>query len=190
MATFPEPFATLIQEHRTIEAVVATTRSAAGAAVGPAGDPRLAAAAVEAFRDLEAFLEVDLALHIAKEEQVLFPALRLLGRESSLVVDDMLAQHDSIRERHIALQQKLELLDDGHEDVRAEKEALTRELAGPLLRESLLTMAGIAGRLDAILQGHFFDEEDGLFEPASSLVPPAGLAELHAQMARLEAASL
>lgn len=190
MPTFPEPFATLIDEHRTIESVVADALAALNAARGHADDPQLAAATIETMRDLHAFLDVDLTVHIAKEERVLFPAFRVLGSENEVVVIDMLAQHDEVRDRQLALQETLALLDHGHEDVDAQRLALAAELAGTVTNESLSTLGQIVRRLDAILQGHFYDEEDGLFEPAASLFDSDRLQALHSQMQQIEAATL
>lgn len=190
MPTFPEPFATLINEHRTIESVVADALSAVNAARGHADDTELTAATLETMRDLEAFMDVDLTVHIAKEEHILFPAFRVMSAENAVVVTDMLAQHDEVRDRHLALQETLALLDHAHGEVEAERRALSSELAGVVTNESLSTLGQIVRRLDAILQGHFYDEEDGLFEPAASLFDSERLLELHAQMEKIGIATL
>lgn len=190
MPTFPEPFATLISEHRTIEAVVADALSAVNAGRGHADDAELTAATIETLRDLEAFMDVDLTVHIAKEEQILFPAFRVMSSENAVVVVDMLAQHDEVRDRQLALQETLASLDHAHDDVEAERRALSSQLAESVTNESLSTLGQIVRRLDAILQGHFYDEEDGLFEPASTLFDAERLRELHAQMEEIGASAL
>lgn len=61
----PEPIAGLTRDHRRFEAAIAEARAA------PVG-----AAAPEPLAALRALLDYELTRHIAKEEQVLFPALQ------------------------------------------------------------------------------------------------------------------
>lgn len=182
----PEPFAALVREHRSIESIVEESRIAITAAANEPGDGEVALAAVEQLRDLNAFMETDLALHIAKEEDVLFPALRGLQEDDALI-DDLIEQHDSVRDRHRRLQEVLSAIDDHHDEVRAEREALAANLNGDVSGETLATLRDVVARLDWILQGHFFDEEDGLFEPSVDLLAAPVLAAMAADMDALEA---
>jgi hypothetical protein len=182
MDELPEPLAELIRDHRFIEATVSDARDAISAGAAGSLAPAEALAAVRAF---EQFMLSDLDLHIAKEEQVLFPALLGLGEDTDETVEDMLVQHDSVRERKAALRQTLETLDAAHLKIDGERAALAEQLNGEPLQQTLVELREIVRRLDSILQGHFFDEEDGLFEPAATLLPPATLAELAKDIAGL-----
>jgi hypothetical protein len=187
MATFGnleteiEPLAGLMRDHIEVHLLVTETREAVEEALGD-GAGALVEAAMEKLRDLEAYLAVDLVIHIAKEEEVLFPALRGLGADMDQVVDEMVEQHDEIRLRRDVLERALAAIDQAHDEVDAARErlsaALTRaEAASPA--ESLPELLDAVKRLDWILQGHFGDEEDDLFAPALDLLSPetfAGLA--------------
>lgn len=187
MATFGnietevEPLATLIREHTETHELVTETREALEAALEePDGDAP--AGAIERLRDLDAYLAEDLVLHIAKEEEVLFPALRGFAADIDQVVDEMVEQHDEIRHRHELLERALAAMDDTHEEVHREREAIAaglreaeQEGVTPGRLEELLDAVK---RLDWILQGHFGDEEDDLFVPALELLSEETFAEL------------
>ncbi|OAI39450.1 hypothetical protein AYO38_07605 [bacterium SCGC AG-212-C10] len=183
-----DPIAGLVADHREIEGVVTAARDAITAACGSPAEATLVAVALEALRDLEAFAEVDLALHIAKEERVLFPALREAAENATGdTIDDMLAQHDEVRERNQQLRAVLDAIDGHHDEVRAETESLRVDLKtdpSPAVLESLLDTVK---RLDWILQGHFMDEEINLFEPAHEIFSAAVLSDLALRMSALDA---
>lgn len=195
MATFGnletevEPLAGLMRDHIEVHGLVTETREAIEEALG-AGSEALAGAALEKLRDLEAYLAEDLVIHIAKEEDVLFPALLGFAADIDQVVDEMVEQHDEIRLRRDVLERALAVIDQAHDEVDAERErlsaALTRaERASPA--ESLPELLDAVKRLDWILQGHFGDEEDDLFVPALELLSPERFAELAAASRALDA---
>lgn len=192
MDDFPEPMAGLVREHRLIEEVVSDAREALGKATAPSADAATLEAAVERVLDLDAFLAVDLARHIEKEEEVLFPAVRDFNAEMELAVEDMLAQHDEVRQRRAMLVQTLDRLDEEHDRVEAGKAQL-REAAGELgdgaqvTHELLVALRERVRQLDAILQGHFGDEEDGVFGPAAELLGAETLTRLAAEMTVIDA---
>lgn len=187
----PEPLALLVREHREIEEIVASARDHIGQSVAHPEDKALAEAAVEHLRDLEAFVAIDLTIHIAKEEDVLFPVLRGLDGETDLAIDDMIVQHDTVRERHASLERLLANLDHNHDDVRNQHEALTNGLAaaadGGITEKLLNDLRETVTRLDWILQGHFGDEEDGVFIPAVDLLPSEAFPKMAEDMEALEA---
>ena len=74
--TLPEPLAGLVREHDRAADVVAEARSAVEWAARDTEDGGEFADMLAALGRLQLFLEHDLTLHIAKEEQALFPALR------------------------------------------------------------------------------------------------------------------
>jgi hemerythrin-like domain-containing protein len=195
MATFGnietdvEPLAGLIRDHTIVHGLVTEAREATEDAL--AGfDSRSAHAAVEKLRDLEAFLAVDLVIHIAKEEDVLFPALRGLAAEIDKVVIEMVEQHDEVRARKAAIERALAALDHAHEEVTDRaleiSEGLRSAERDGVTREALAGLLDAVKRLDWIMQGHFGDEEDDLFVPALELLSPERFAELAEQAAALD----
>lgn len=196
MATFGnletevEPLAGLIREHTLVHGLVEAAREATEAALASAGDPDREAAAFEHLRDLDAFLQVDLVIHIAKEEEALFPALRGFAADIDKVVDEMVEQHDEVRLRKANIERALAALDHSHEQVEAGRDALASALsraAGGDGVEALTTLLDAVKRLDWILQGHFGDEEDDLFVPALELLTPAQFAAMARQCEAIEA---
>jgi iron-sulfur cluster repair protein YtfE (RIC family) len=186
-----EPIAGLIRDHREIEEVVTEGRTAVSAAASAPQDVGLVAAALERLRDLEAFVSIDLMLHIAKEERVLFPALREAAEAATGdIIEDMLAQHDEVRERHAMMRGVLESIDHHHDEVREETGTLSNGLdaaAGEPSPEDLESLHETVKRLDWILQGHFIDEEMNLFEPALEIFDANTLAGLAARIDALNA---
>ncbi len=189
----PEPLAGLIREHRMIEEVVSDARNAIGQAAIEGAAEDVIAAGIEAVRDLFAFMQVDLTLHIAKEEEILFPVLEGLNDVTDLAVEDMFVQHDAVRERHALLEKTLAAIADGHDEVTSEQAGIEQHLAaadGGVTLEILAALKDNVMRLDWILQGHFGDEEDDVFVPAEELLPPERFPELARAMAELEARSM
>ncbi len=188
MSGVPEPLAGLIREHRRIEAAVAETAGRLAAAVAAPADGNLVDAAVEQLWTLQLLLEDDVERHIAKEEQVLFPVLRAQLEQLATFVDDMLAEHEQIKEQRDRVGAALATLDEQHTAVR---EAITsvRQGAQQVLADrdaaALTAVQAAVERLDWLFQGHFTGEEDGLFLPAEELLSPATLAELTDRMAAL-----
>ncbi len=179
-----EPLAGLMRDHVEILELIADTIEAILAGLGAEGDAALAGAALESVRDLAAYLAEDLVVHIAKEEDVLFPALRGLATEIDKVVYEMVEQHDEVRLRKANIERTLAALDHSHEEVEGAAEAL----AGSLARagSGAPTAAVLAEFLDGakrqawILEGHFGDEEEDLFVPALELLSPETFGQLAA----------
>lgn len=187
--TLPEPLAGLVRDHEHAAEVVAEARATLARAAQYGLDVEGEGAVVEAVGDLERFLRRELTLHIAKEEQVLFPALRALARDTSRTVDEMIVQHDEIRTRRALLEQTMAALDAHHGTIEDERDAVVaglHETAGVLSADVLSALLERVTRLDWILQGHFGDEEDDLFAPAAVLLAPEVLQALEADMAALE----
>jgi hypothetical protein len=182
LETEVEPLAGLMREHLEAHAIVTETREAIESALEAGAEPALAATALERLRDLDAYLAEDLVIHIAKEEDVLFPALRGFAAETDKVVDEMVEQHDEVRLRKDILARVMAALDHTHDEVQSEQAALSAAIA--TVTESGPTAAALAELLDAvkrldwILQGHFGDEEDDLFVPALELLSADEFAEL------------
>ena len=180
--TTVEPLARLMRDHAEILELVEAARERTAAALAAEGDSALAATALEQIRDLAAYLAEDLAVHIAKEEEVLFPALRGLAVEIDQVVGEMVEQHDEVRLRRANIERSLAALDQAHDEVEAASAGLAATLARA--EPDALTLADLAELLDGvkrlewILQGHFGDEEDDLFVPALQLLTPETFAQL------------
>jgi hypothetical protein len=181
--SLPEPFARLVREHEAIAGVVAAARGASEAAV-QYRDEALIPAMLGELRALHAFMGRELAAHIAREEDVLFPAFRALTADDRLI-DELVVQHDRVRERRALLESVLTSLDQHHDDVTEERERLGARLeARPadLSWEALQELAESVRQLDWIFQGHFGDEEDDLFAPGAELFTPADLARMAQEM--------
>jgi iron-sulfur cluster repair protein YtfE (RIC family) len=189
--SLPEPLASLIRDHRLVEEVVSGARRAIAAATAVGAGDEVITAAMEQMRDLDAFATVDLALHVAREEQVLFPAVRARAEaEMATVLTDMVAQHDAIRDSNAELRFILKTLDAGHDALRAELTNLASGIEAAASAPSLAQLASLSTTvrtLDAILQGHFVDEEVNVFEMVAGWFSPESRAELSARMSALAA---
>ncbi|MBN9494154.1 hemerythrin domain-containing protein [bacterium] len=189
MDDLPEPLAGLVREHRLVEQIVHDAREAIDAATVRDASDEVVTHAMDILRDLDAFLAIDLTTHIAKEEEVLFPVMRKLIEENEAIVVDMLAQHDEVRAKEWDIQRMLAALDATHDEVHAESASLQAGLAVAGARPSLDVMVGFRDtvmKLDWILQGHFGDEEDALFEPAPGWFTAEQFAEFARQMDEVE----
>lgn len=180
----PEPFAHLLREHESIADAVARARGVTEAAA-QYGDAQLVQSMVGELRELRDFMARDLASHIAQEEEALFPAFLALTRERRLV-DDLTVQHERVREQRELITTIVHALDHHHDEVEAVRLDLAGELeraargVTPEVQQSLL--AGVR-QLDWLLQGHFGDEEDDMFDPGAEVFSPQ---QLDALAARLE----
>lgn len=185
IATLPEPLAGLVREHERAADVVAEAKSAVEWAARRPDSEGDFADMLSALSGLRTFLEHDLTLHIAKEEQVLFPALRDLAQ----LVEDMLSQHDEIRHRRALLEELLGAMDAHRDDILVERTgflAALQQVADGASQEPIEMLRERVNRLDWILQGHFGDEEENLFLPAATLLSAEDRDRLVEQMAALE----
>jgi hypothetical protein len=197
MATFGnletdvEPLAGLMRDHTDAHALVSAAREAIEEALATGGDEASgpAGVALEHVRDLEAYLAEDLVIHIAKEEDVLFPALRGFAAEMDQVVEEMVEQHDEVRARKDAIERALAHIGQTHDEVEAGHARLAAAMRSAAIPDAaaLAALLDAVKRLDWIMQGHFGDEEDDLFVPALTLLPAETFAELTRQAAALDA---
>src|SRR5690606_36921882 len=108
------------------------------------------------------------------------------------LIDDLVAQHDEVRDRNAEVRRVLDAIDHDHDEVRVERSNLNgglQEAAADPGPAVLSRLHDTVKKLDWILQGHFLDEEDNLFEPAAGWFDIATLASLTASMAAIEAAN-
>lgn len=172
--TSVEPLASLMREHIETHELIAMTQEAIETALRSEGEAEPTNAAMEALVDLDAYLAEDLVRHIAKEEEVLFPALVGLAADLDKVVDEMVEQHDEVRLRSANLERALNAVMGDHAEVDNAKTQVSAAIAEA--RAGLVGTAHLANLLDAvkrlswILQGHFGDEEDDLFPPTVALL--------------------
>lgn len=186
----PEPIAGLVRDHRTAEAIVQETRAAVEAGVEAPEGGEAEVEALSRLYLLRDFLDGELSVHIAKEERVLSPALRRLLTDADETADDMLAEHEMVRERQRRLQRTLGELDDDHEavgDARLNLGANLEIAAQNGLGAALAALRETVMQLEWILRGHFTGEEDGLFLPATELLPVGAFPVLAEQMLEIEA---
>lgn len=191
MPDAPEPLAGLIREHRLIEETVAETLVRVRAAIAAADDSDTVGAAVEQLWLLQVLLERDVALHIDKEEQVLFPVLRETVAGLTRLVDHMIDEHDEIKSRRDGLGQALATLDQEHEEVhrlQSTVEVAADSVLHGDIASNMRNLGELLERLDWVFQGHFTGEEDGLFLPAEDMLSADTFASMTEQMAALEAA--
>jgi len=196
MATFGnfetsiEPLAGLMREHLETHELVERTQEAIEGAVESPDDVDCFEAAMTALADLASYLAVDLVVHIAKEEEVVFPALAGFAAEFDKVIDEMVEQHDEIRFRKANLDRALRIVEDKHQDVddaRARVAAVVASARAGSSPTAVLDEAlDAVRRLRWILEGHFGDEEDDLFPPAAELLPAALWEDLASQAEEIE----
>lgn len=190
MDAAPEPLAGLVREHRLIEATVAETVARVSEANADPDNASLVEAAIGQLWLLQALMEDEVALHIEKEEQVLFPVLREAIAGVSRLVDHMIDEHDEIKARRNGLGEALAALDQQHEEVHRLQEAVRAAAAGVRegdIASNLRTIGEMLERLDWVFQGHFTGEEDGLFLPAEDILSADTFASMAARMAAMEA---
>ncbi|MCK9517743.1 MAG: hemerythrin domain-containing protein [Dehalococcoidia bacterium] len=192
MGPLPEPLAGLVRDHRFIEELVMQVRRALSAAGSKSAEPGLVTHALELVRDLSAYAEVDLALHIEKEEAVLFPAVRVAAEEDvEAMMVDMFAQHDEIRDRSEEIRETLRTIDTDHDELLEGVAKLNDGLRDAATAPSPAVLNGLYGTvriLDDLFQGHFMDEENHVFAPAVRWFDAEAMADLAEKMEALEAA--
>lgn len=196
MATFgnleteAEPLATLMREHDEIHGLVTAAQEQVEAAIADTGNHDLAFEAARSVRELDRYMAENLVIHIAKEEEALFPALRGFTDYIDQVVDEMVEQHDEVRHRQAMITRALAALEHTHEEIDAARAGLAERLPadgvapGPQELDGLLDALQ---RLDWIPQGHFGDEEDDLYVPALELLDGDAFTRMAEHGARIEA---
>ena len=128
-----------------------------------AGGPAERQAAFAVVRDLDAYLAEDMVFHIAKEEDVLFPALRGFAADLDKVVVEMVEQHDEVRARCAAIEAAMRALDAEHERVEDAKGALNGLYARhpPRLLRGIVPRCGTAKDMEATERKRRLREERG-----------------------------
>ena len=175
-----------MREHERALGVVTEARGAMERASRRPDDAGEFADMLTGLEALRAFLDHDLPVHIAKEEEALFPALRSMAR----LVEDMLGQHDESRRRRSLLEEMLVVVDTHRDDILPERDAFTAALQQAVdgaPTDALKDLHERVMRLDWILQGHFDDEEEHLLLPAATLLTAEDLDRLVEEMAAIAA---
>lgn len=185
-----EPLAGLMREHVETHGLVERAEEALEEAVASPDDAVRGEAATEALAVLENHLARDLVIHIAKEEEVLFPALVGFAADLDQVIDEMVEQHDEVRLRKANLERALKIVQDKHQELDEAQAHLAAAMAsaraGSLPPAVLDELLDAVKRLRWILEGHFGDEEDDLFPPAVELLPQKTWDDLARQAEELE----
>lgn len=118
----PDPVAILLAEHRIAVQRFAAFDAAFAGVVDT--DATTVLRAVEEARATLAFLDLDLEVHIRKEEEPLFPILKAALPADDRLIDEMVAEHDQARlkrdELRAALDQILDARD--HDELRGQRE--------------------------------------------------------------------
>lgn len=185
------PIAMLLSEHAVIQETLDGALEDLDAAIVADADPALARTALETMAGVCAYLSHDLNNHIAKEEDVFFPPLRELTNELDTLVEDMIEQHNAVRDRRASLEKVLAALDHDHDEVQAGCEAVVRQVvaAGDMPGKSDLSgIRHAVHYLEGMLLGHFDDEEENLFPPAEELLSAGVLEEMAKGMEAIDAA--
>ena len=181
--SLPEPFAHLLREHERIADAVGRARGITEAAA-EYGRPDLVAAMVGELQQLQRFMSQDLASHIAQEEEALFPAFLELTRDRRLI-DELTVQHDRVGVQRELIGGILSALDHHHDEVEVVRVGLADSLShaiGGITSEVQRSLLAGVRQLDWLLQGHFGDEEDDLFEPGAEVFSSERLDTLAAQL--------
>ena len=189
----PEPLAGLIRDHRRIEQRLGeATRTVTAAALVPS-DAALLEAALGCANALQRLLEREVAIHIEKEEEVLFPIVRKQIEGTQDLVDDMIAEHEDVRAKRVLLRRALAGLDGEHNVIERAKQQLTDGIRDAGMSGATVDPIGLATlqelvvQLDWLLQGHFTGEEDGVFLPAEDFLSPETLAGMVQRMFAIDA---
>lgn len=189
----PEALAGLIRDHRRIEHTLAEATQAITAAVSAPTNAALIEAALSRAHALQRLLEWEVAIHIEKEEEVLFPVVRKQIDGTQDLVDDMIAEHEDVRTKRELLRQALAGLDSDHNVIERATQQLSDGIRSAGMSGATVDPVGFATlrelvvQLDWLLQGHFTGEEDGVFLPAEDFLSPETLAGMVQRMLAIDA---
>jgi hemerythrin-like domain-containing protein len=173
-ATTVHPAITLLlQEHESGRAQLARLTQAAVETVDE-GSP--------AMLDVLDYLQSALELHIAREEGPLLPLLKAALPQGDRLIDEMVAEHDLIRIKRDELREVLEDLLGGHDDVRADLDAL-RDLA--TAKAPSASLAHAAADIAEKMRVHFENEEELVFPLAPQLLQTDQLDQAYSAMLAL-----
>jgi hemerythrin-like domain-containing protein len=162
----------------------------AAIAVAQAGEtpPAMTVAQVDAVLE---YLNGALERHIAKEEGPLFPRLKAALPADDRLIDEMVAEHDLIRIKRDALQRVIDVLDGGHQTLRAEFQTLRTAVAGVESRTDgsgkwLTKLAAAVHSVVEKAEVHFENEEELVFPLAAQLLDTATLDRIEQEMQTLD----
>lgn len=130
------------------------------------------------------YLQNGLELHIAREEGPLFPLLKAAMPPGDRLIDEMIAEHDLIRVKREQLCAIIDDLLSGHDDVRADLDAL-RDLVRTAGDGVPSDLHHAAHDLAQKMRVHFENEEELVFPLAPRLLAAETLARVYAEMRAL-----
>ena len=130
-------------------------------------------------------METALETHIAKEEVPLFPRLKAALPAGDRLIDEMVAEHDLIRIKRDDVQAVLLEVLSGHDDIRAEREALRSALAA-LTTEVFAHLTAAVESVATKLRVHFANEEELVFPLAPDLLSGGELIAVLEEMTAIE----
>lgn len=181
----PEAIAVLIREHDACRAQLAAAEQALTSA--RPSTPASSARALTIAGELLRYLETSLETHIAKEEEPLFPRLKAALPLGDRLIDEMIAEHDLIRMKRDDVEAVLQELLGGHDDLRAERQALRLAMADvrrPVA--SLGPLVAAVATVSAKLHVHFENEEELVFPLAPDLLSAEELVTVLEEMTAIE----
>jgi iron-sulfur cluster repair protein YtfE (RIC family) len=189
-STVPAAIVHLLAEHAVGRQQFAELRTAIAAAVA---DETALATAVARIGVVLDYLTGALERHIAKEEGPLFPRLKASLPVDDRLIDEMIAEHDLIRIKRDALQSIIDVLDGGHQTLRAEFQTLRAAVARAQSRAGgrgkwLTELAAAVHSVVEKAEVHFENEEELVFPLAAQLLDTATLDRIEVEMQALDTA--
>lgn len=187
--TVPAAISHLLAEHETGRQQFAALRSAVAAAQAGGTPPATTVAQIGA---VLGYLDGALERHIAKEEGPLFPRLKAALPADDRLIDEMMAEHDLIRIKRDLLRTVVdEVLDGGHEELRAAFQTLRAAVASAAVRAGghgtwLEELAVAAHAVVQKAEVHFENEEELVFPLAAKLLDAATLDCIAAEITALD----
>jgi iron-sulfur cluster repair protein YtfE (RIC family) len=185
----PAAITHLLAEHDAGREQFAALRTAVAAA--QAGITALPVAVTQLTGVLD-YLTGALELHIAKEEGPLFPRLKAALPDADRLIDEMVAEHDLIRIKRDLLRTVVaEVLDGGHEELRAAFQTLRASVASVAVQAGghstrLAELAAAARVVVEKAEVHFENEEELVFPLAAQLLDAATLDRIEAEITALD----
>jgi quercetin dioxygenase-like cupin family protein/hemerythrin-like domain-containing protein len=145
--------------------------------------------ALDRGREVLAFLDGGLEVHIRKEEEPLFPRLAAVLPADDRLVEEMIAEHDQIRIRREQVRAVLDemLMGADHHELRERRAAFAAALAaGAATEQQLTTLRRTWRAAYDTLRIHFENEEDLAFPLAGELISAAELEAAAREMELIE----
>jgi len=173
----PAAIALLLREHED-------GRARLDALLRAVDEPQHLASTAPIVLDAIDYLQSGLELHIAREEGPLFPLLKAAMPPGDRLIDEMIAEHDLIRDKREHLRAIIDDLLSGHDDVRADLDAL-RDLARAAGTGVPSSLRQAAHDLAQKMRVHFDNEEELVFPLAPRLLDAETLARVYEEMRAL-----